>query len=435
MDRKLLSSLGIVILIIVASLGVIAYARGYRLQPQSKSIQPTGLLAATSLPTGASIYINDRLTSATNTTINLPPGEYKIKIVKEGLIPWEKTLKLVGEIVSRADPILFPLVPDLRRLTFLSANNPVLSIDNQKIVFSVDNADFPLKSGLWILDMGGLPLGGDHSPRQIARNTTSLNFDKAILSWSSDSKQVLASFDNANYILDSNSLTPSERLLDVTATLPLTLKDWATDIKLKNDDIISKLKTPVQQIASMSAILKWSPDETKFIYVSTESATLPLVINPPLIGTNSHPQVRTIIPGAIYVYDIKEDKNFEVMPANEELLTKLKGEENITPVVKKITYSIPTPTPTPIPLTYQFTIDKATLPLQWYPSSRHLVLTEKDKITIMDYDGTNKAIVYAGPFTNSYVFPWSDGSKIVILSSLYQSQPDVKPNLYSINLR
>lgn len=429
MDRKLLSALAVVTLLAISTIGVIAYARGYRLQPQTKTIQPTGLLAATSLPTGASIYINDRLTSATNTTINLPPGEYKIKITKEGLIPWEKTVRIQSEVVTRADPILFPLVPDLRRLTFLNADNPVLSSDGQRIVFTVDNDDSPLKSGLWMLDMSGQTFGGDHSARQIARNTPGLNFNNAELSWSPDSKQILAGFKDANYILDSSTFTPPERLLDVTATLPLVLKDWTTEQKQKNDDLIIKLKDSIKQIASSTAILKWSPDETEFMYVSTQSATLPQIITPPLIGANSQPETREIKPGAIYVYDIKEDKNFEVMPPDKNLLVKL------TPV---------TPTPpskgktiiTPIPITqlpipnFQFPI-----PLQWYPSSRHLILTEKDKITIMDYDGSNKAVVYAGPFVNSFVFPWSDGSRLVILTSLNQSQPDVKPNLYSINLR
>lgn len=424
MDRKLLSALAVVTLLAISTIGVIAYARGYRLQPQTKTIQPTGLLAATSLPTGASIYINDRLTSATNTTINLPPGEYKIKITKDGLVPWGKTVRIQSEVVTRADPILFPLVPDLRRLTFLNADNPVLSYDGQKIVFTVDNSDSPLKSGLWMLDMSGQTFGGDHSARQIARNTPGLNFNDAMLSWSPDSKQVLASFKNANYILDSSTFTPPERLLDVTATLPLVLKDWATEQKQKNDDLVIKLKNSIERIASSAAILKWSPDETKFMYVSTESANIPPIILPPLIGANSQPETRTIKPGAIYVYDIKEDKNFEVMPVDKDLLTKLIP-VSPSPSKGKIT-------PTPIP-TSQFSVLQ--LPLQWYPSSRHLILTEKDKITIMDYDGTNKAVVYAGPFVNSFVFPWSDGSKIVILSSLYQSQPDVKPNLYSINLR
>lgn len=434
MDRKLLSALAVVILLAISTIGVIAYARGYRLQPQTKTIQPTGLLAATSLPTGASIYINDRLTSATNTTINLPPGEYNIKITKDGLIPWKKTVKIQSEVVTRADPILFPLVPDLRRLTFLNADNPILSSDGQKIVFTVDNADSPLKSGLWILDMSGQTFGGDHSARQIARNISNLNFNNAALSWSPDSKQVLAGFKNANYILDSGTFTPSERLLDVTATLPLTLKDWATDQKQKNDDLIIKLKDPIGKIASSAAILKWSPDETKFMYVSTKSASIPPIIVPPLIGANSQPETRTIKPGAIYIYDIKEDKNFEVMPPDKDLLAKIAP---ATPTQSSKGKTLITPTPTPTTqisvLSSQFSVLQ--LPLQWYPSSRHLVLTEKDKITIMDYDGTNKAVVYAGPFVNSFVFPWSDGSKIVILSSLYQSQPDVKPNLYSINLR
>jgi len=41
--------------------------------------------------------------------------------------------------------------------------------------------------------------------------------------------------------------------------------------------------------------------------------------------------------------------------------------------------------------------------------------------------------LYAGPFIDHYVFPWPDGSKIVILTNL--SNPSVAPTLYTIGLK
>jgi hypothetical protein len=282
--------------------------------------------------------------------------------------------------------------------------------------------------------MGGQTFVTDHTARLVAANTQTLNFSKAVISWSPDSKQILASFKSANYLLDSNGLNSPERLLDVTATLPLTIADWQSDLKQKSDDLISKLKNPIQKIASNSAVLNWSPDETKFMYITLEDNTIPQVITPPLIGTNSQPEIRKVKPGAVYVYDIKEDKNFEVMSPNKDFLVKLAP--TLTPKAKPSV--VVTPSPQLSASDSQFSVlgseSPVQLPVQWLPSSRHLILVEKDKISIMDYDGTNKATVYAGPFVDGYVFPWPDGGRLVILTSLNQAASG-KPNLYSINLR
>jgi hypothetical protein len=40
---------------------------------------------------------------------------------------------------------------------------------------------------------------------------------------------------------------------------------------------------------------------------------LPIIINPRLIGTDSTAEVRNIQKGSIYVYDIKEDRNYKII--------------------------------------------------------------------------------------------------------------------------
>jgi Tol biopolymer transport system component len=137
-------------------------------------------------------------------------------------------------------------------------------------------------------------------------------------------------------------------------------------------------------------ILSWSEDETKILYIASDSAILPQIIEPELIGTNPTPEERKITKGAVYVYDIKEDKNFKILDSNS-------------------------------------------ISLSWFADSKHLIYVADKKINIMDYDGQNKTTIYAGPFIDDYVFSWPDGSKILILTNL--GNPSIPPNLYTIGLK
>jgi hypothetical protein len=50
----------------------------------------------------------------------------------------------------------------------------------------------------------------------------------------------------------------------------------------------------------------------------------------------------------------------------------------------------------------------------------------------MDYDGTNKQNIFSENFDTTCVSPWSDGNKIIILTSAYPSAPK---NLYAISIK
>lgn len=70
----------------------------------------------------------------------------------------------------------------------------------------------------------------------------------------------------------------------------------------------------------------------------------------------------------------------------------------------------------------------------WLPDSRHIVLVEEDKISVAEFDGSNKAIIYAGKFEDNFVFAWPDSSRLVMISS-FPTPTASEPNLYGINLK
>ncbi|MBI3384796.1 PEGA domain-containing protein [Candidatus Gottesmanbacteria bacterium] len=400
---KKITTLFLVGIFVILSITLIAYARGYRIDFKKKEITGTGLLVTTSEPNGASVFLNGHLTTATNNTLNLPPGDYDVRIVKNGYLGWQKKLKVEAEVVSKTEALLFPSTPSLKPLTINGALNPLLSPDSTKIVYAVSSQGLPNdatdRSGLWIFPLPVRPLSFARDPQKIASNFRGFDISEAQIIWSPDSKEIIALFFSDPKKPSSGNVTSAylisaegqnTNLRDITATFSLTLKTWEEEKKAKYQDQLLSLPKDFVKVATASAsLLAFSPDETKVLYTATTSGTLPQIIKPALIGANSQLEERELKKNQVYVYDVKEDKNFAIN-SNDHLF--------------------------------------------WLPTSRHLVSIQKDTISIMEYDGTNNAVFYAGPFINSFVFPWPDASNLVILTNLNKSAGEI-PNLYAVSLK
>ncbi|CAN5306143.1 hypothetical protein BH10PAT1_BH10PAT1_2860 [soil metagenome] len=355
------------------------YANGYRLNKDNK-LTANGLFVANSDPNGAQIIIDGKLNSATNSTTPLPPGNYKVEIKKDGYIDWNKQIQIQNGIVTQVDTSLFPQAAALNPLTFAGAVTPVVSPDNSKIVYA-DN------TGIWVVETINLPLGFNSQPIKI----TDLAIDaNTTWKWSPDSRQVLVTTKTANYLLNISSTTTQGQLIDITATLPKTKIDWQTTETKQMDSLLSKLPQELQTIFETKAkSISFSPDQTKILYTASASATIPTGLIPPLPGSSTQTQARDIIKEKVYVFDIKEDRNFE--------------------------------------------ITDTTGSVYWFPTSRNLLIPQKDKVVIADYDNTNKQTVYGGSYVYPNAFPTPNTNRIFILTNL--GAVKATPNLYSLNLR
>ena len=206
MRTRILLFLLSLILVPTVTVGVILFARGYRFSPKQQAFQATGLLSATSLPNGASVYINDELKSATDTTLNLTPGIYRVKIKKEGFSPWEKTLTIAAEVVTRVGPLLFPSVPSLKAVTYSGASLPAISDDGSKVAYLSE-------SKLYTLDLSESPLGLLNRDSKLIFTSPSVPLltkerdgrrqeEVSQLFWSPDNKQILLLATPAAYLVD-----------------------------------------------------------------------------------------------------------------------------------------------------------------------------------------------------------------------------------------
>jgi len=393
-------SLITVAIIALVSLGVIAYGRGYRFNFKQKTIGSTGLISATSDPLGASIFIDGKKVGATNTTVTIKPGWYTITFAKEGYQSWEKHIRVQGEVVAQANGTLYPTNPSLSTITTSGVANPVLSPDGSKLAYVVptviettNSAQMVERSGIWILDLVDKPLGLNRDAKQILKSDA-IDMSAAVLSWSPDNKQLMidvptAQKTTASYLVDTDKLNEFAKPVYIKRDV---INEWNTIAKTKETEKLSTLTPELIDIATQSMkIIAFSPDERNILYEATAAATIPQIITPPLIGTNPTEDVRDIKPYSIYTYDIKEDRNYLIG-------------------------------------------DATTLKLQWMPTSRHLITVSKDKIEVIDYDGMNRKTLYAGPFWDAFVAPWTSANKLVILTNLIPTASTL-PNLYAINIR
>ncbi len=398
MKRQILIPLLIFLFLLLGTTIVVLYGRGYRFGIISgrPEFLGTGLLVATSDPDGASVFIDGHLTTATDNTINLSPGKYKVRIFKEGYFPWEKEITVQKEVVAKAQALLFPTAPKLENITSSGVENPVVDPSLTRLAYRVASQS-ARKNGIYVLDMTQKPiLTLQSAASQITDDTADL-FSKADFVWSPDGKELLTTISRDNsdqtiYLLSAGGFNQDPK--DVTATIASLKEAQQQEKNEKEKARLSGLKPALQkQINDNFNIVSWSPDETKILYQASSSATLPIIISPRLIGADSTAEQRDIKKDAVYVYDIKEDKNFKALDS----------------------------------------LANSPSPLTWFPDSRHLVYVHDKKIEVMEYDGTNATTIYAGPFLDNYVFPWPNGSKVVVLTNL--GNPAISPNLYTVSLK
>ena len=376
-------------ILVVGTVGTLAslYARGYRFNPKTTTIEPRGILVANSDPNGASLFIDGSLKTATNANISLLPGTYDIAIKKDGLITWAKRLTIKKEEVTQIEVSLFPQAASLSAITFSSSFNPVATDDLTKIVYGVpEDTENPGSGGLWVTDISVFPFGFSREPSQI----TNGDITDATWVWSPDNREILLTTRTGVFLLDAGSFTPQTERINVATRVKEITTEWAERRSQKIAARLEKLPEKIKEVFSASTeAITFSPDENKILYQAREENTLPTGVVPQLPGASTQKQTRDIKSSLKYIYDIKEDRNFEITDSET--------------------------------------------PVYWFPTSRHVVIPEPNKVYIADYDGTNKQPVYSGQYVAPHAYPFSNTSKLLILTSL--GATDTPPNLYTLNLK
>lgn len=422
--------------------------KGYR--PTSQGLTGTGLLAANSFPSGAQVYVNGKLTTATDDTLSLAPGDYTVTIKKEGYLPWEKTLTLQKELVSQTNATLFRSVGSLTPLTLNGAANITPSPDGQKIAYVVATASATAKNGLYILDTSSNTLSLPRDPRQISKLPTSFDLLDATLLWSPNSQEILVHTESknteSNYLLSSSNLNDFDVLADVTPRLTIILSEWEEDIVSRETKQFGLIPPELQLLATQSATnVYFSPNEDRFLYTATAAATIPENLLPKPVSPNTQVEDRHLQPNHLYVYDLTEDKNYHLGEfVTPSVTKKLLLQSDYAPSASVSASPLPITAYNQLQVKNDFAATALNFKVhyssinvagfQWYPNSTHLLITYPDRIDVVEADATNWVTLYSGPFDNQFVYPWPDGSKLIILTNLNPATSN-SPNLYTVDIR
>jgi len=394
--RSLIIFFTVASFIVISTYIISLIARGYRFSIKGSFVlKPTGMISAISRPKGASVYIDEKLVTATDDTINLTPGVYSLKIHKDGFLPWQKTITIKPETVYQADIQLFSAVPDLKPLTLTGAINPSSNIDNTKIVYAVASASATKDNGLYLIESNGLPISLIRGiSRQLSPNTATTDWSKFTFIFSPNSREILAtnSSNKTNYLLKLDTPIDPVKLKDSTNKLSIIKQDWQIQTNTLISAKIDRLPKEIQPLIATNSAkdIQFSSDEYKILYLAQSDGSISknIIIPPPAQSTQN--QNRAVKKDNYYVYDLKDDTNF------------LLGYKN----------NISNP--------------------NWLSNSNNIVFVQNQNINVIDYDGTNQQTLFSSNFDPNCVYPWVDGSKIVILTSAYPSAP---VNLYTISTK
>lgn len=191
------------ILFFVLSPLLIFYAKGYRFNTDTRSVEKNGAFYVKSYPRGADIYIDDiREDKKTPTQlINIKPDLHKLKVAKEYYIDWEKELNIYpGETTFAEDIVLF------------LANRPRKNLDNGSTNYVLNKN---LDKYAYIDEENKLYVTDSEQAKSILVN----NFNKtySLLAWSYDNEKLLMTDENFYYVFNINKKE--------TANLNLPIKE------------------------------------------------------------------------------------------------------------------------------------------------------------------------------------------------------------------
>lgn len=443
LNFRLLYTLFSAIVILSGAYLAIHYAKGDLRLDNDGKLGQVGLLSANSFPTGGQIYVDGKLLSATDDTIYLEPGEYQVKIIKEAHSPWQKTLQIEQGLVTQTNAWLFPVAPSIVPLTFTGVERVLPSPDGQKILYYTASASAKTRNGLYLLEMSGSFLSLQKGSRQISNEIPTFDLLEADYIWSPDSSEILVIGDRRSFLLPVDRRSDIAYLSNVHNQLDKILSGWEEEIYLRERQFLAEFPAPVIAIATTSAKnVYMSPDKKRLLYTATASATLPNDLIPPIPARSTQTEYRQLEVGGIYVYDREEDTNFKIGQESGEALTQKIALLASDLDQKKPQSLLASPSAftnlqasASAQTAKNFTNYHSSLfinTLQWYPNSKHLIFIDDNKVEILEYDANNKTTLYSGPFADKFLYPWPDGSKIVILTAF---SPDSPKNLYAVEIK
>ncbi len=384
MNKKYLIKGVVTTLIIFGLSGVLyLYTAGYRIGKETEKpidLAITGMINAKSIPEGATVYLDDKIISATDSTIaGVSLGRHHLKIVKRGFMPWEKEVEIYPELVTDITAVLVAKNPRIEPLTQTGATNPAISPSLSAIAyFSQD----PEKPGVWVLPLNGTRLNiFSSNPGVVLEDTAHTKFSEGLeIKWSPDETELLVKQNADKYYL----VSLSDRSAKSTEEWEAILDNWDRELTKKREALLTEanLSKELKEIALQPETM-WAPDGKKFLYTLEKGNQI-----------------------EYRVYDMEDP-----LPVGEKVDT----------------------------LVMRVPMQNNQPKFSWFADSFHLITLERGSpedikgiISLIRIDGTNKTEIYNNNVFSDEVFSAPGGDKIIVLISF---RTDTPADLYTISIR
>jgi hypothetical protein len=183
-----------VVLVFTATYILVFRAYGYDFNARTGQVIQDGLVYIASAPNGATVKVNGKTESNTNTRLSLPEGKYDLEISKPGYQTWKRSFELEGGQVLRFDyAVLFP--DTLAPVELQAFNKPVAfsteSPDRRWILLAGKDQT----SGMTLYDTrsltNGKPVGRTINFSSNLFNSTKGPHTLKFVEWSTDNRHVL----------------------------------------------------------------------------------------------------------------------------------------------------------------------------------------------------------------------------------------------------
>ncbi len=383
-------------ILLVAAL-ILLFASGFRLNRQATKpaelFSQMGVIAATSIPKSADIYINDKLSGVTDNTLVLDPKNTQVRIQKDGFLPWQKSYQLKPQVVFTTNANLFRAFPQLEPATLSGVSKLIGNPNGNFALFTVASASSSLNNGLYSYSFTSSPLSLiQDNPKQLAPNFATLVWSDSQLELSPDESHLLVTYKTKTYLVKLDGRITLQSLVETSPTLVAKTKEaWQAQLTKLTTAQLDKLPPALAQIISTnSAHFQFNLSQEKILYQVSKPQNFPDLPTVQMPAHSTQTQTKALTPGNWYVYDLLDDSNFFLQSASN---------------VQYIT---------------------------WLPTSDNLIFTTQDTIYSIEYDATNLQKLYAGQIYPNLFYTAADGKYLTILLSPYSGST---PNLYKITIR
>jgi hypothetical protein len=252
-NRFMLVTLGVVVFVVATPI-LVFYARGYEIDWHNKQFVKTGTFVIKTLPTKADIYLNNKKLKgqAPQNVRFLLPGEYDVRIEKDGYQSWTKRLAIHPQFATwinldRSFITLFLVSAEQQQAKLVTFSD--LSSDGGEIAYIQDD-----KLNLYNVENENVDTLGDATnfqfPYTFTHNTTWTNGHKTYNLFSNPAKNLELDPKNIKSIQTNGSdmvLLVSDQLVTVVDQKPVNIGQGVSASMIDGENVWYTQGTALKQ--------------------------------------------------------------------------------------------------------------------------------------------------------------------------------------------